>query len=148
MARLDFSPDTPVKMLDVHANLKGDVLDYFVDYSPERNLRAAKEGIESTDSEGGLSRDLARFGYDLDDLVDRACAAANDGSCASSPADAERAGVAALGGDAIAQDALSKPSQTRNWILVPLGAVLALLLSASLLLAHRNRRRPPEETVC
>ena len=78
------------------------------------------------------------------DLIDRACAVANGGSCASSPADAETAG----GVDAIAEDALSKPSQTRNWILLPLGAVLALLLSASLLLVHRNWRRPPEETAC
>ena len=145
MARFDFSSDTPVKMLDIHARLKGDVLDYFVDYSPERNRRAAKEGIESTDSyEQGLSSDLARFGYGLDDLIDRACAAANDGSCASSPADAETAG----GVDAIAADALSKPGQTSNAILLPLGAVLALLLSASLLLVHRNRRRPPDETAC
>jgi penicillin V acylase-like amidase (Ntn superfamily) len=145
MARLDFSPDTPVKMLDVHADLKGDVLDYFVDYSPKRNRRAAKEGIETTDSyEQGFSRHMVPLGYGLDDLIDRACAAANDGSCASSPADAETSG----GVDAIAADALSKPSQTRNWILWPLGAVLALLLSASLLLVHRHRRRPPEETDC
>jgi penicillin V acylase-like amidase (Ntn superfamily) len=142
MAGLDFSPDTPVKMLDVHADLKGDVLDYFVDYSPERNLRAVKEGIESTDSEEGLSNSLAQFGYGLDDLIDRACAFANGGSCASSLADAETSG----GVDAIAADALSKPGPTRNWILWPLGAVLALLLSASLLLVHRHRRRPPEET--
>ena len=145
MARLDLSSDTPVKMLDVNADLRGDVFDYFVDYSPERNRRAAKEGIESTDSyEQGLSSSLAQVGYGLDDLIDRACAVANGGSCASSPADAETAG----GVDAIAEDALSKPSQTRNWILLPLGAVLALLLSASLLLVHRNRRRPPEETAC
>jgi hypothetical protein len=144
MARLDFTPDTPVKMLDVHADLKGDVLDYFVDYSPERNLRAAKEGIESTDSEQGLSTPIAQFGFGLDDLIDRACAAANGGSCASSPADAETSG----GADALAGDALSKPSQTRNWILWPLGAVLALLLSASLLLVHLHRRRPPGETDC
>jgi hypothetical protein len=145
MARLDFSPGTPVKMLDVHADLRGDVLDYFVDYSPERNRRAAREGIESTDSaEQGLSAAAARFGCGLDDLIDRACAAANGGSCASSPADAETAGSV----DAIAEDALSKPSQTRDWILLPLGTVLALLLSASLLLVHRHRRRPPEETDC
>jgi len=143
MARLDFSSDTPVKMLDVNSDLRGDVFDYFVDYSPERNRRAAKEGIESTDSyEQGLSSSLAQVGDDLDDLIDRACAVANGGSCGSSPADAETAG----GVDAIVEDALSKPSQTRNWILLPLGAVLALLLSASLLLVHRNRRRPPEET--
>ena len=143
MARLDFSPDTPVKMLDIHARLKGDVLDYFVDYSPERNLRAAKEGIESTDSaEQGFSRPLAEHGYGLDGMIDRACAAANGGSCASSPADAETAG----GVDAIAADALSKPSQTRNWLLWPLGAVVALLLSGSLLLVRRHRGRPPEET--
>jgi hypothetical protein len=143
MARLDFSPDTPVKILDVHADLKGDVLDYFVDYSPERNWRAAKEGIESADSDTqGFSTELARFGLGLDDLIDRTCAAANGGSCAPSPADAETSG----GEDAIAVDALSKPSQTRNWILWPLGAVLALLLSASLLLVHRHRRRPPEES--
>jgi penicillin V acylase-like amidase (Ntn superfamily) len=142
MARLDFSPDTPVKMLDVHADLSGDVLDYFVDYSPERNLRAAREGIESTDSyEQGLSNAAAQWGYGLDDLIDRACAAANDGSCASSPADAETAG----GVDGIAGDALSKPGQTRTWFLLPLGAVLALLLCASLLLVHRHRRRLPEE---
>jgi hypothetical protein len=145
MARLDFSPDTPVKMLDVHADLKGDVLDYFVNYSPERNWRATKEGIEAADSyEQGFSRPMAQVGYGLDDLIDRACAAANGVSCASSPADAETSG----GVDAIAADALSKPSQTRNWILWPLGAVLALLLSASLLLVHRNRRRPPEKTDC
>lgn len=145
MARLDFSSDTPAKMLDVNADLSGDVFDYFVDYSPERNRRAAKEGIESTDSyEQGLSSELARFGYGLDDLIDRTCAVANGGSCASSPADVETAG----GVDASAEDALSKPSQTRNWILVPLGAILALLLSASLLLVYRNRRRPPEETAC
>jgi choloylglycine hydrolase len=145
MARLDFSSDTPVKMLDINAPLSGDVFDYFVDYSPERNLRAAKEGIESTDSvEQGLSRAMAPHGYTLGDLIDRACAVANGGSCASSPAGAETAG----GVDAIAEDALSKPGQTRNWILWPLGAVLALLLSASLLLVHRNRRRPPEETAC
>jgi hypothetical protein len=139
IARLDFSPDTPVKMLDINADLSGDVSDYFVDYSPERNRRAAKEGIESTDSyEQGLSRSLERYGYDLDDLIDRACAVANGGSCASSPADVETASDV----DAIAADALSKPSQTRNWILWPLGAVLGLLLSASLLLVYRKRRRP------
>jgi choloylglycine hydrolase len=141
MARLDFSSDTPVKMLDVNARLRGDVLDYFVDYSTERNRRAAKEGIESTDSyEQGLSSSLARFGYSLDDLIDRACAAANGRSCASSPPDADTAG----GSDAIAEDALSKPSQTRGWILLPLGAVLTLLLSIPLLLVHRSGRRPPE----
>jgi choloylglycine hydrolase len=145
MARLDFSPDTPVKMLDVHANLKGDVLDYFVDYSPERNRRAAKEGIETTDSyEQGFSRHMVPLGYGLDDLTDRACAVANGGSCAASPADSETAG----GVDAIAADALSKPGPTRGWILLPLGAVLASLLSASLLLVHRHRRRSPEETDC
>jgi hypothetical protein len=144
MARLDFSPDTPVKMLDVHADLKGDVLDYFVDYSPVRNLRAAKEGIESTDSERGLSTPMAQFGFGLDNLVDRACAAANGGSCASLPADAETSG----GEDAIAEDALSKPGPTRHWILLPAGAVLVFVLSASLLLVYRYRRRPPEETDC
>ncbi|HUS84924.1 MAG TPA: linear amide C-N hydrolase [Anaerolineales bacterium] len=145
MARFDFSSETPVKMLDINARLSGDVFEYFVDYSPERNLRAAKEGIESTDSvEQGLSRPIEPYGYTLDDLIDRACAAANGGSCATSPAGAETAG----GVDAIAADALSKPSQARNWILLPLGAVLALLLSVSLLLVHRNRRRPPEETDC
>ncbi len=143
MARLDFSPDTPVKMLDVHADLKGDILDYFVDYSPERNWRAAKEGIETADSDTqGFSTELARFGLGLDDLIDRTCAAANGGSCASSPADAETSGSV----DAIAADALSRPGPTSNWILWPLGAVLVLLLSASLLLVHRHRRRPPEET--
>ena len=145
MARLDFAPDTPVKMLDVHADLKGDVLGYFVDYSPERNWRAAKEGIESADSDTqGFSTELARFGFDLDDLIDRTCAAANGGSCASSPANAETSG----GEDAIVADALSKPRQARSWSLWPLGAVLALLLSVSLLLVHRHRRRPPEETDC
>jgi hypothetical protein len=120
-------------------------LDYFVDYSPERNWRAAKEGIESSDSyEQGFSRPMAEHGYGLDDLIDRACAAANGGSCAPSPADAETSGVV----DAIAADALSKPSQTRTWILLPLGALLALLLSASLWLVHRHRRRPSEETDC
>jgi hypothetical protein len=143
MARLDFSPDTPVKILDVHADLSGDVLDYFVDYSAERNRRATKEGIEAADSyEQGFSSPMAQFGFGLDDLIDRTCAAANGGSCASSPAGAESSG----GVDAIAAAALSKPSQTPNWILLPLGAVLALLLSTSLLLIHLNRRRPPEET--
>jgi hypothetical protein len=140
LARFDFSSDTPVKMLDINARLSGDVFDYFVDYTPERNLRAAKEGIAYTDSaEQGLSRPIAPYGYTLDDLAGRACAAANGGRCAASPADAETADSV----DALAADALSKPSQTRNWILVPLGAVLALLLSASLLLVHRNRRRAP-----
>ena len=142
IARFDFSPDTPVKMLDVNARLSGDVTDSFVDYSPERNRRAAKEGIETDDSyEQGFSRPMAPYGYTLDDMIDRACAAANGESCASSSADAETA----KGVDAIAEDALSKPSQTRTWILWPLGAVLAVLLSASFLLVHRNRRRPPGE---
>lgn len=150
LARFDFSSDTPVKMLDINVHLSGDVFDYFVDYSPQRNLRAAKEGIESTDSvEQGLSRPIAPYGYTLDDLIDQACAAANGGPCAASPAGAETSGgVAANGGGAVAEHALSKPSQTRNWIPWPLGAVLAVLLSASLLLVHRNRRRPPEETAC
>jgi hypothetical protein len=154
LARFDFSPDTPVQMLDINAPLSGDVYDYFVDYSPQRNLRAAREGIESTDSvEQGLSRSLARYGYDLEDLIDRVCAAANGGSCASSPpartpgAESAGGGLAA-GEDALAADALSKPSQARSWILVPVGAVLALLLSASLLRVRRRRRRRPEETAC
>ena len=136
MAYLDFSPDTPVKMLDIHADLSGDVLDYFVDYSPERNLRAAKEGIESTDSEGGLSTSIAQFGYVLDDLIDRACAAANGGTCTSSPADVETVGS----NDDIAADALSKPSQAKNWPLWTLVPIFALLLSVSLLLVIRKLR--------
>lgn len=134
---LDFSPDSPVKMLDIHANLSGDVLDYFVDYSPERNLRAAKEGIESTDTEKGLSTSITQFGYDLDDLIDRACAIANDGTCTSSLADAETQSD----DDDIASDALSKPRQTSNrlfWTLVP---ALALLVFSSILLVLRKRRQ-------
>jgi len=141
MARLDFSPDTPVQMLDIHVDLVGDVLDYFVDYTPERNRRAAREGIRYTDSaEQGLSRPMEQYGRTLDDLIDRACAAAHGGSCASSPAGPGAAGDV----DAIAVDALSEPYQTRSRLLLPVGGVLASLLAASLLLARRNRRRKEE----
>jgi hypothetical protein len=133
---LDFSPDTPVKMLDIHADLSGDVLEYFVDYSPKRNLRAAKEGIESTDSEDGLSTSIAQFGYVLDDLIERACAAANGGTCTSSLEDIETES----GDDDIAADALSKPSQASNWPLWTLVPIFALLLSVSILLVLRKRR--------
>ena len=137
MAHLDFTLDTPVRMLDVNARLGGDVLDYFVDYSQVRNQRAAKEGIETTDSyEEGFSRPMAQYGLGLDEMIDRACAAANGGSCASSPVDAEIAGAV----DSIPEDTLSKPGQVPYWILLPLAAVLILLLSASLLLVYRNRR--------
>ena len=140
LARFDFSSDTPVQMLDINAPLSGDVLDYFVDYSPQRNLRAAREGIESTDSvEQGLTRSMEPYGLTLEGMIERACAAAHGGSCAAAPAGAEAAG----GEAAIAADALSKPGPTRNWLLWPLGAVLALLLSVSLWRVHRNRRRPP-----
>jgi choloylglycine hydrolase len=139
MTRFDFSSDTPAKMLDINANLKGDVFDDFVDYSPEFNWQAAREGIESTDSyERGLSKSLAPLGYNLDDLIDRACAVANGGTCGSSPATARTTG----GADATAEDAVSK------WIWLPLGALLAILVSAPFLLLHRNRRRSPEGTVC
>jgi choloylglycine hydrolase len=136
IANLDFSPDTPVKMLDIHADLSGDVLEYFVDYSPKRNLRAAKEGIESTDSEDGLSTSIAQFGYVLDDLIERACAAANGGTCTSSLEDIETES----GDDDIAADALSKPSQASNWPLWTLVPIFALLLSVSILLVLRKRR--------
>jgi hypothetical protein len=142
ISHLDFSPDTPVKMLDIHADLCGDVLEYFVDYSPKRNLRAAKEGIQSTDSEGGLSTSIAQFGYVLDDLIERACAAANGEACTSSLVDVGTVGS----DDDIAADALSKPRQTSNWLLWTSVSVLALLLSVSILLVLRKRRQPPEET--
>jgi hypothetical protein len=132
LARLDYSPDTPVQMLDVHADLSGDVSDSFVDYTPARNRRAAQEGIAAADSyEQGFSRPLAEHGYGLEDLVERVCAVANDGPCAPSP----------VGTDALAADALSKPGPARNDMLWPLGAVLALLLAGSLFLVHQKRRR-------
>ena len=139
MSRFDLSPDSPVKMLDINANIKGDVFDYFVDYSPRRNLRAAKEGIESTDSyEQGLSKSLEQYGYDLDDLIDRVCTAANSESCGSSLADA---GSSENTND-IAEDALSKPNQNDNRILLLiLGIFLASLISMSLFLFYRKRRR-------
>ena len=138
MSHFDLSPDTPVKMLDINANLKGDVFDYFVDYSPKRNWRAAKEGIESTDSyEQGLSKSLEQYGYDLDDLIDRVCTVANGESCGSSLADTYSSGNT----DDIAEDALSKPSQNGNWILLlVLGISLALLISISLFLFYRKWR--------
>jgi choloylglycine hydrolase len=137
IASFDFSSDTPVKMLDINSDLKGDVVDYFVDYSPIRNLRAAREGIESTDSyEQGLSNSLARYGYDLDDLVDRVCAVANDGICTSSSTDAS----IYEDNDDIADDALSKPGPKNKWIL-PLGVSLAVLLLLSLLLFCLIKRR-------
>jgi hypothetical protein len=142
LARLDFSPDTPVKMLDVHADLSGDVLEAFVDYSPARNRRAALEGIQTTDSyEQGFSNSMAPYGYGLEDMADRACAVANGGPCDASPP----AGSAAAA-DALVADALSVPRQARTWMLWPLGALLALLLAASLLRVRRRRRHPPGET--
>jgi hypothetical protein len=137
MDHIDFSSDTPVKVLDINARLNGDIFDYFVDYSPKRNLRAAKEGIESTDSyEQGLSRSLEQHGYNLDDLINRVCIVANNGSCDSPLISNSES----KGNDTIAEDALSKPGRKNSWIL-PLGAFLILLLIAALLLAYRKRRR-------
>ena len=49
----DFSSSTPVKMLDIHAELSGDVLSRFVDYSREVNLKhlrrfCQKYGVDVT----------------------------------------------------------------------------------------------------
>ena len=143
MTRLDFSPDTPVKMLDINAEPRGDVIEHFVDYSPELNRQATKEGIESTDSyEGGLSSSLARWGYDLSDLIDRACAIANDGPCPSPPAAPDPpAGVS------MAEDAGSSEAQPPKRIWVPVGLALAALALAAFLLFRRNRHRAPDRTV-
>ena len=39
LRKFDFSSSTPVKMLDIHAELSGDVVSHFVDYSREINLQ-------------------------------------------------------------------------------------------------------------
>ena len=144
MHRFDFSSDTHAKVLDINADLRGDVFEHFVDYSPELNRQAVKEGIESTDSyEGGLSSSLARLGFSLGDLIDRACAAANGGPCPSPPISPN----ASASVDATAGGASDSQTQTPKWIWVPVGVLMTALASALFLLSRRNRRRAPDCTV-
>lgn len=63
MAACDFSADTPVQMLDINADLKGDVLSRFVDYSPARNRQVVSRALRQT---GVVSRGHSR-------VIERVC---------------------------------------------------------------------------
>jgi hypothetical protein len=48
LSKCDFSPTTPVKMLDVNADHEGDAVAHFVEYSPQRNRQLVNKTLRGT----------------------------------------------------------------------------------------------------
>jgi hypothetical protein len=49
MKKFDFNCSSPVKILDILADLKGDVTGQFQDYSTEANLNLIKKSFQATE---------------------------------------------------------------------------------------------------
>lgn len=68
----DLSCNTPVKMIDIHAHLSGDITNDFVDYTPETNRKFVKMSIDATSNmEQGFEKSLISQGITLEILIDR-----------------------------------------------------------------------------
>jgi len=67
----DFSNNTPVKMLDISADLSGDVSDKFADYTNERNRQVAEKTVAFFSQDPDFEKDLKSQGITAKILIDR-----------------------------------------------------------------------------
>ena len=70
LGAFDYSCDTPVQVLDIHADLEGDVTAQFADYAPEPNRQLVRAQVESLDRNGDVTRLVESFGNSLDNVID------------------------------------------------------------------------------
>ena len=68
----DLSCNTPVKMIDMHANLSGDITKDFVDYTPETNRKFVQMSSDAVSNMAeGFEESLISQGITLEILIDR-----------------------------------------------------------------------------
>jgi penicillin V acylase-like amidase (Ntn superfamily) len=70
MDAFDYSCDTPVKVLDVHADLDGDVSAHFADYDTERNRQLVSAQVATLDRNGDVTRLAESFGNSVPNVID------------------------------------------------------------------------------
>jgi hypothetical protein len=68
---LDYGPETPVKLIDIDADLKGDVVGHMLDYSCEINREFVRRGYQGLDAGGVLTQALEEMGTSMEALIDR-----------------------------------------------------------------------------
>jgi len=70
MSAFDYSCDTPVKMLDIHSDLDGDVSAHFVDYSSELNRQLVREQVGVLDRSGDVTRAVESYGNSVSNVIE------------------------------------------------------------------------------
>ena len=69
LTAFDYDAKSPSKVLDIHANLEGDVTAHFRDYTPTFNQALVTAQITNLDRDGGLSTALENFGNTKQKLI-------------------------------------------------------------------------------
>jgi len=69
--QLDFSPATPLQVIDIDIRDAGDMTKAFTDYSAERNWQVVKNIVETVDSDGGFTHMVEGHGETLSGFIQR-----------------------------------------------------------------------------
>ncbi len=71
LARLDFAPAAPVRVVDINSECTGDVTAKLAAYSAASNFEQVRAMFEIADSDGGFTDLAGRHGATLANLIQR-----------------------------------------------------------------------------